>query len=123
MFSEVLSQYEGEQGIISVQEEVLISEGSLKRSRVCFNCGESGHEAYQCQSTGNGIFNGYCNYCVQWGHKSNQCKLLHRAHVSTDEFEVDENGYAYDAMSDYYSNFEEEHQEQGNEEDYNEQSQ
>ena len=35
--------------------------------------------------------------------------------MSTDEFEVDEDGYAYDASSDYYSNFEEEHQEQGNE--------
>ena len=55
--------------------------------------------------------------------KLSQCKLLHRAHVSTDEFEVDEDGCAYDPHSDNSSNFEEEQQEQGNEEDFNDHSQ
>ena len=43
--------------------------------------------------------------------------------MSTDEFEVDEDGYAYDPHRDYYSNFEEEQQEQGNEEDFKNHSQ
>ena len=35
--------------------------------------------------------------------------------MSTDKFEINEDGYAYDPHIDYYSNFEEEQQEQGNE--------
>ena len=49
-----------------------------------------------------GSFHGYCDYCGEWGHKRYQCNAQ-RVHISTDEFEPAEDGYAYDPSSNYYS--------------------
>ena len=68
----------------------------------CFTCGGFGHVSAQCPSD----FQGMCHSCGQWGHQSISrfCTTQH-AHVSTDDFERAQDGYAYNPSSDYYQTY------------------
>ena len=72
------------------------SRGDLGRSMNYFTCGGFGHVSAKCPSD----FQGMCHSCGQWGHQSRFCTTQH-AHVSTDEFERAQDGYAYNPSSDY----------------------
>ena len=78
------------------------SRGEPGRSMHCFTCtcGCFGHVLVQCPSD----FQGMCHSCGQWGHTSRYC-TAQQAHVSTDEFERAQDGYAYNPNSDYYQSY------------------
>ena len=75
-------------------------EPGRSRSMHCFTCGGFGHVSVQCLSD----FQGMCHSCGQWGHTSRYC-TAQQAHVSTDEFECAQDGYAYNPNSDYYQSY------------------
>ena len=88
--------------------------GNYYPPRQCYTCVEEGHTSAQCYSRGE--FQGYCDYCGEWGHKRSQCGTQ-KVHVSTDEYEQAEDGYPYHPASDYYDSY------QGNNEQEEEEQQ